>query len=224
VVELPQTLIIIVITIAIILALAWLLWWLVIETEGVYLGRRVVVWLYDVYARRYENIKNFRPEWGALARPLLEQIAPDALILDVATGTGRLQRALHAEPDFIGQIIGVDASREMLRVGTELQPDSLFVQATGDRLPVPDHTFDAVTCLEALEFTPDAGAVLRECWRAVRPGGLLLITNRKGIRLMPGKVIPTRRMCERLDAMGWTDIRAERWQVDYDQIWARKPD
>lgn len=225
-IELPAILLVLSILVLLIIIVAWLIWWLFIETEGVYLGRRVVIWLYDVYARRYDNIKNFRPEWEsrALARPLLDKIPRNALILDVATGTGRLQRALHAEPDFRGKIIGVDASREMLKIATEYTKTDVFIQATSDHLPVPNNCYDVVTCLEALEFMPDAMAAIRECWRAVKPGGLLLITNRKGIRLMPGKVIPTRVMCQRLADMGWIEVRAELWQVDYDQIWARKPE
>ena len=41
------------------LILGVLVWWLFIETEGVYLGRGVVIWLYDVYASRYDGIKEF---------------------------------------------------------------------------------------------------------------------------------------------------------------------
>ncbi|NDJ78960.1 MAG: hypothetical protein GYB65_22140, partial [Chloroflexi bacterium] len=56
--------------------LALVVWWLVFKTEGVYLGRGVVIWLYDVYARRYDNIKQFRPinEDIYLARPILQAI------------------------------------------------------------------------------------------------------------------------------------------------------
>jgi SAM-dependent methyltransferase len=223
-IELPNLALVLILIIALIAVLAWLIWWLFIETEGVYLGRRVVVWLYDIYAERYESIKKFNPEWEsrALARPLLDSLPQHPTILDVATGTGRLPRALHAEADFDGQIIGIDASRDMLKVATRQDHSHLFIQAHGDCLPVPRERFDCVTCLEALEFMPDASAVLAECWRALKPGGLLLITNRKGIRLMPGKVISTRQRCERLAATGWVDVRAELWQVDYDQIWARK--
>ena len=48
------------------------LYYLLVVTEGVYLGRRVVVWLYDVTAGRYDDIKEFEPEFEAffVIRPL----------------------------------------------------------------------------------------------------------------------------------------------------------
>jgi len=56
------------------LALAALVaYWALVLSEGVYLGPRVVVWLYDRVAPRYDRIKNADPEDDAryLARPLL---------------------------------------------------------------------------------------------------------------------------------------------------------
>ncbi|NJL96142.1 MAG: class I SAM-dependent methyltransferase [Anaerolineae bacterium] len=95
-----------------------LLWWLIVSTEGVYLGQRAVIWLYDLFALRYERIKGFDPvlERRFLARPILQRLAPlsNPLVLDVATGTCRLPRALLAYPGFEGRIIGLDLSRQML--------------------------------------------------------------------------------------------------------------
>ena len=91
-----------VIAIAVIaLAIVALGWWLLIASEGVYLGRRVVIWLYDVYAGRYDDIKQYRRdiEHQFLAQPILDEFAPrtDPLVLDVATGTGRLPLALRQD-------------------------------------------------------------------------------------------------------------------------------
>ena len=75
---------------------AWLIWWLIFQTEGVYLGRRVVIWLYDVYATRYDGIVQHDDidEHLYLAQPLLNRLEHTAPhVLDVATGTGRLPLA-----------------------------------------------------------------------------------------------------------------------------------
>ena len=209
-------------------------WWLLITTEGVYLGRRVVIWLYDVYARRYDRIKKYDPAWEAatLGRPVFRALLdiPAPLILDVATGTGRLPLAIFGQPAFNGYIIGLDFSRQMLTVAAQkVEPIGHrvnLIYQTAQKLPFDDNTFDAVTCLEALEFMPDSDAVIAEIVRVARPGALILLTNRKGVeaRLMPGKTRPRTKMAEHLGKrVGLEDIKLMVWQMDYDQIWALKP-
>jgi len=208
-------------------------WWLLIATEGVYLGRRIVIGLYDLYAPRYDAIKNYQPQWeaSALAVPLLEKLADvrAPLVLDVATGTARLPLTLFAQPEFDGKIIALDASLRMLKVGAEkvravARPDCyLFIHQNAEQLPFATHTFDCVTFLEALEFVSDSRAALRECVRVLKPGGVLLVTRRRRFALMPGRVPSARRMFAKLTALGLTDLKEVMWQVDYEQVWARKP-
>jgi SAM-dependent methyltransferase len=214
--------------------MAVVLWWLLIKTEGVYLGCRTVIWLYDVYARRYDAIKQFDPfgEEVYLARPVLARLrevrAP--LVLDVATGTGRLPLALLQVPTFQGRIVALDLSRRMLAVAAEkLAPYGnrvALLHQAAESLPFPDDTFDLVTCLEALEFMMDPRRVLRDLVRVLRPGGLLVITNRQGLdaTLMPGHTFPHARL-ERIlrDDLMLADVAVEVWQVDYRLVWAVKP-
>ncbi len=212
--------------------LAFLLYWELVIAEGVHLGSRVVVWLYDLVAPRYERIKKFDPavEDEFLGRPLVEQlIAVDApRALDVAAGTGRVARTLLRQTAFDGVVFNLDLSRRMLEHGrreTALWPGrSSWLRATVQSLPFADATFDAVTCLEALEFFPDARAALCECVRVLRPGGLLVTTNRIGwdARLMPGKTLTRHGFRRLLAALPLTGVRVHPWQVDYDLAWARK--
>ena len=130
--------------------MALLLYWLLVVTEGVFLGRRVVVWLYDVTADRYDGIKQFDPqaEQFFVIRPLLARLygqrAP--LVLDVATGTGRFPQFLLDEATFNGRIIGLDASTRMLAIAAaKLRPHghrAALVQQTAADLPFPDTAFD----------------------------------------------------------------------------------
>ncbi len=204
-------------------------WWLLFATEGVYLGRRVVIWLYDIFAGRYDGIKHFHPEHDHmfLAQPIMQHVAPlrAPYVLDVATGTGRLPLAMLRHAHFEGPIVALDASRRMLDMATqklEGQAGVLLLQAAAESLPVPDGEFDVVTCLEALEFMGRPTDVVRELCRVVCPGGWLLITNRRTGRLMPGKTFSEARLRDLLTGSGMTAIKFEMWQVDYDLVWAKK--
>jgi ubiquinone/menaquinone biosynthesis C-methylase UbiE len=210
--------------------LAMLAWWLLVETEGVYLGRRVVVWLYDLYAGRYDQIKEYQPEYEhvLLARPIMGAVAPhrSPLVLDVATGTGRLPLALLNHVSFQGRVIAADLSRRMLAQAAERlaedadQVDLLWCPA--EELPFRHDTFDVVTCLESLEFMSDQPRVIAELARVLRPGGLLLITNRINTRWMPGKLISEENLHGLLETADITHVVIEPWQEDYHRVWGRK--
>jgi SAM-dependent methyltransferase len=209
-----------------------LLYWQLIVAEGAYLGSRVVTLMYDWSARIYERIKQYDAgdEQWFLGLPLARALAliPAPLVLDVATGTGRLPRAVLRQPAFDGRIIGLDLSRRMLREAvrrTAQFADRLtYIWQDAQDLPFDDDTFDAVTCLEALEFTPDPRKVLLELVRVLRPGGVLLVTNRVGrdARFMPGKAFPRDAFQPLLREFPLEDIKVGPWQVDYDLAWAIK--
>jgi SAM-dependent methyltransferase len=93
-------------------------------------------------------------------------------------------------------------------------------------LPFDDDTFDLVTCLEALEFMPDTRAALAECARVLKPGGLLLVSNRiaTGAKVMPGKTFPKAKFEALLQDLGQSDVTTQVWQFDYDLVWSIKPD
>jgi len=215
------------------IVLGLLVWWLVFKTEGIYLGRGVVVGLYDLYASRYDAIKQYEPygEEMYLAVPILQRLwevrAP--LVLDVATGTGRLPLALLEQPSFQGRVVALDLSRRMLaQAAPKLAPygdRAVLMHTPAEELPFPDDTFDLVTCLEALEFTMQPRAVLRELVRVLRHGGLLVLTNRQGLdaRLMPGRTFAHAALEAYLrDDLGLTGVSVEPWQVDYRIVWAVK--
>jgi ubiquinone/menaquinone biosynthesis C-methylase UbiE len=214
--------------------IALLLYWQIVWAEGSYLGKRPVAWLYNVVAHRYNDIKQYTAEDDAryLGEPLALSLqgTPRPLVLDVATGTSRLPLALCKQPLFRGQIIALDNARHMLQAATE------YVHAYRDRitwvwqhavpLPFDDNTFDLVTCLEAFEFMPSTREALRECRRVLKPGGLLLVTNRVGSGrwLLFGKTYSPEAFVALLQSLGQIDVTTQVWQYDYDLVWSIKPD
>jgi SAM-dependent methyltransferase len=212
--------------------LGLLLYWQLVIAEGTYLGSRIVILLYDLSARIYERIKRYDAgdEQWFLGLPLARALAPipAPLVLDVATGTGRLPRALLRQPAFDGRVIGLDLSRRMVREAvrrTAQFSDRLtLIWQDARRLPFDDDTFDGVTCLEALEFTPSPREVVAELVRVLRPGGVLLVTNRVGrdAKFLPGRAFPRDAFERLLRQFPLEEIRVRPWQMDYDLAWAIK--
>lgn len=213
-----------------------LAWYLLIKTEGVYLGWRVVVWLYDLYAARYDHIKDYDDVYETyfLGRPVVQRLhdkgVAQALVLDVATGTGRLPLTLLEQWDFHGHVIGLDLSRQMLfQAAVKLAHYAGtydLVWDTAMDLPFVDASFDLVTCLEAWEFLPHLVNALHEIVRVLKPGGWLLLTNRRGrdARLMPSRTFSSAQVFALLEEeMGLVDVEKSLWQVDYELFWAHKP-
>ncbi|UCC87462.1 MAG: class I SAM-dependent methyltransferase [Anaerolineales bacterium] len=227
-------------------AMEWILWgiafvililigyWQLVIAEGAHLGPRVVTLLYDWTAHRYDRVKSFdeAEEARFLGHPLAAALSDwdEPWVLDVATGTGRLPQALLHQPEFAGQVFGLDLSAKMLRVADQHlkshQSQASLLLASATQLPFANQQFEAVTCLEALEFFADARQTLQEMVRVLQPGGWLLITNRVGweARLMPGHTWTRAQLVSILRGLPLTDISVRPWQSYYDLAWARKRD
>lgn len=215
----------ILLAVMVVVVLGAVVYWQMIIAEGTYLGTRVVAWTYDLVARRYDNIKQFRSfaESWFVAGPLIQVLrgVSQPLVLDVATGTGRLPLAL-LDDQFDGQVIGLDFSLGMLRQArTKLEPydgQVYLIWKDARHLPFSDESFDAVTCMESLEFFPRPLDILAEMVRVLAPGGVLLVTNRIGrdARLLPGRAIPRPAFEQVLATYPLRDVRVRPWQVDYD--------
>lgn len=215
------------------LLLTLLFYWLFITTEGVFLGRRVVVWLYDITAQRYDAIKEYDAddEMLLVVRPVLYRLRGQAkpLLLDVATGTGRVPYDLLDGGAFQGQIVALDDSRKMLDVAQKkLAPFAdrvKLIHHPAVPLPFGDSQFDMVTCLEALEFFPSDEAALAEMVRVLKPDGHLMVTRRRGLegRAFLHRYRTEETVQEMLQTLGLEEVRIFLWQLNYDLVTAHKP-
>jgi ubiquinone/menaquinone biosynthesis C-methylase UbiE len=214
--------------VVIVLLAAWELW----ICEGTHLGRRFVVWMYDVAAGRYEGIKRFDPDWERrfLGDPLAAVLGdlPDARVLDVGAGTGRTARSLltaqGGQPPWT--LVNLEPSHRMLGIGRRLVGQGVnWVRGWAVPLPFSSGSFDLVVSLEMLEFTPDPLQTLAEMRRVLRRGGILLITNRIGWEapLMFGKTVKRDLFARLLTQAGFQPSDVLPWQMDYDLAWAHKP-
>jgi ubiquinone/menaquinone biosynthesis C-methylase UbiE len=208
-----------------------LLFWELRVCEGAHLGPRFVVWLYDLTASRYDQIKGFDMDWEQrfLGEPIVELLSnlPDARLLDVGAGTGRLSRTLIPNWDYKGLVVNLEPSKAMLSFGSQFTQSKQmpWIQSYAVPLPFQSGIFDLVASLEMLEFTPDPYATLSELVRVLRPGGWLIITNRVGweARWILGHAFKRDIFPKVLERVGLQDITVYPWQMDYDLAWARKP-
>ena len=70
--------------------------------------------------------------------------------------------------------IGLDIDFDRVRAGTQSGVDQLHV-ATGESLPYPSHTFDAVLSHEVIEHVANDRFAAREMIRVLRPGGRVIL-------------------------------------------------
>lgn len=96
-------------------------------------------------------------------------------VLDVGTGTGLVLRALAEQYPSAGLVMrGIDISARMIEVARRALPEAVFRVGDATTLLFADDSFDLVTCVTALHLMPDAGGVVAECARVLRPAGRLV--------------------------------------------------
>lgn len=146
--------------------------------------QRYVTTVFDTVASTYDRFTRafscgMDKGWKRELMAMLESTVPsDAVVLDVATGTGDLARA--AAPLVPrGTVIGMDISERMLAAGRAPDRAQLASQVAlcrGDMvcLPVRDESVDIVMVGYGFRNAPDYEATLEEIGRVLKPGGRLL--------------------------------------------------
>lgn len=133
---------------------------------------------YNQEAERYDASRGGEPRAEAAADGVLGLVPPHARsLLDLACGTGIVTRRLAAARDGL-RVTGVDLTDEMVRRAAARLPGAIL-RADARRLPFPDGRFDAVVSvwlLHLLSDPADVRAVVGECARVLRPGGVYVTT------------------------------------------------
>ena len=147
-------------------------------------------------------------------------LAPDDFVVDIGCGNGWALRWCRARG--AGGGLGVDISSGMVERARALtQDDTLrFEVGRAAVLPLPDATASRVLSVEALYYTPDPAAALREWRRVARAGARLgiMIDLYAEAPLAAAwvdaldidvHVLSTPQLVALCEAAGWTDVRAE---------------
>jgi SAM-dependent methyltransferase len=115
--------------------------------------------------KTYQQNAAFVPELGGAA---LEWLAakPGECILDLGCGDGQLTERIAATG---ASVVGIDASAQMVAAARKrgVKAD----KGAAEKLPYPDHTFDAVFSNAVLHWVRGQDDMLSEVRRVLRPGG-----------------------------------------------------
>ena len=95
-------------------------------------------------------------------------------ILDAGCGTGSLVKKLNK----FGQVWGIDTSEEALRFAKKNGIKNIS-KASVTKIPFKDNYFDIITSIDVLyhQQVKDDQKALREFFRILKPGGILIIKN-----------------------------------------------
>lgn len=149
--------------------------------------------MFDHIAPNYDFLNHFLSMgvdrlWRRKAVKIVLKYGPSQ-ILDVATGTGDF--AIETAKVIPGEIVGLDLSEQMLRVGEEkisrLRLDHQIRLQKGDseEMPFPDNSFDAITVAFGVRNFENLEKGLQEFYRVLRPGGVAVILEFSKPRRFP---------------------------------------
>jgi SAM-dependent methyltransferase len=124
----------------------------------------------------YEQARPDYPDDAVAHLEATAGITSGSRVLDLAAGTGKLTRRLHAD----GAVcLGVEPSASMRQVFSQVVEGVALVGGTAEMIPVGTGTMDAVVVAQAFHWFDPARA-LPEVVRVLRPGGWLsLIWNER---------------------------------------------
>jgi ubiquinone/menaquinone biosynthesis C-methylase UbiE len=128
---------------------------------------------YGLWAERYDEPGNpIVALEEPVVRSFVEALRPGRA-LDAACGTGRHARYL---VDRGHDVVGVDASPEMLRAARASVPGATFREADLRDIPAQAEEFDVAVCGLALAHLDDLDGAVRELARVLKRGGRLVIS------------------------------------------------
>jgi len=130
----------------------------------------------------------------ALESPLYERITgtektlerigllPGQRVLEVGPGPGRLLLPAARKVLPGGEVVGIDIQRGMIerlkeRARAAGAPNLKAILGDATQPMVPESSFDVVFLVTTLGEIPDRPAVLSQCFRALKPGGVLSISE-----------------------------------------------
>ena len=129
---------------------------------------------YTDISKTYDDYRSY-PESLIKKIIALGSISQGKKVLDLGCGTGnmasQLRRVIKAD------VIGVDASFDMLKVAKGKSLEVICADIDNQRLPFRDGSFDTVIVAYVIHQIKNLAFLLSECYRVLRDGVLVLLTS-----------------------------------------------
>lgn len=110
-------------------------------------------------------------------------------VCDIGCGKGIFTKAC-VEIFFNSQIVGMDIDIKKIKDAQSGIPSASLFIANGTNIPIKSASCDLVLCLEVIEHQKNAEYLLKEIYRILKPGGVLLVStpNMHSLTALTGKI------------------------------------
>lgn len=142
---------------------------------------------YDIYADEYDKSLAYLDSFEGDKIFAMMGDVEGKRVLDIGCGTGRMIENLRK---FGAKAVGIDVSKEMLRVARKKFLSTEFVLGDAENLPFEDEEFDMVIASFVVVHLGDLRLAFEEVHRVLKDGGVFIVTNinqRKAPKLQMGK-------------------------------------
>lgn len=130
---------------------------------------------YNEFATKFSDIhdvgENSNRENRKVFYNQLDFIKPGVKLLDLACGDGFdlvYYKKLGAD------VYGLDASEELIKIAKERLPEEDLRVGLFEQIPFDDEYFDIVLSKYAIQTSLDVDSVLKEIYRVLKPGGIVM--------------------------------------------------
>lgn len=131
----------------------------------------------DVYSKASKSWFLPRRWWHRRKNNMILSYMPDEgpAVLDAGFGSGTMIEGLQERKK---QVYGLDIGEDFVRFVHRRHGGGVrIVRSDIKRMPFRDGFFDYIVCSEVLEHVPDPAETIKEMYRVLRLGGVVLITT-----------------------------------------------
>lgn len=131
------------------------------------------------YAQKFLSELVHKPFDRSLLEKLATRWAGEGRVCDIGTGPGQVARYLYERGV---EVCGLDLSAALVEQARQAHPGIEFLHGDMRKLEFADGTLIGITAFYSIIHIERAGvtAVLREWWRVLQPGGVVVLAFHKG--------------------------------------------